>query len=232
MGLAQLQLNRLTLMLVVAASVAMPVASLHAEPDAWSQAQDSTWNLRIRRQWVQAEAAGAQALKLAEASRSAARIADSLSLLGEIYEDQSKFPAAEQMFLRAQQVVEQAPDINLRRLVTILGTLARVYKKDGRLDKAELVYLRELSIKEAARGGGSDFLTGVLIRLAQTYDEERKYDKAEQAYKRALELYEKSRSKNDPVLRPTLVSLAKLYRSTGRSEDAKACEKRLAAIPE
>jgi tetratricopeptide (TPR) repeat protein len=92
-----------------------------------------------------------------------------LNKLGLLYQSQKKFQAAEQLYQRALEVSEKAPESRERDTATILMNLASLYHEQNRYAEAEPLYRRSLELAEKVYGPNHAKVARRLRRLAEVY---------------------------------------------------------------
>jgi CHAT domain-containing protein/Tfp pilus assembly protein PilF len=159
-------------------------------------------------------------------------VAQSLSNLGRLYENQERYADAEPLYKRSLAIYEKALGPDHPYVAASLNNLALLYKNQGRYADAEPLYKRSLAIVEKALGPDHpDFATS-LNNLAALYDNQGRYADAEPLYKRSLAIREKALGPDHPDVAQSLNNLAFLYDNQGRYADAEPLYKRSLAIRE
>ena len=145
-----------------------------------------------------------------------------LQLLGRLYRQQGRDPDAEQCFLRALDVQQQAAHEHphLARVIGYVFDLQNLYRDQGRLGEMEPIYLRVAAIQEVVLGPSDRALGLTLESLARVYSEENKYEDAVPVYERALHIEETSLGSDSPNLVVFLDEYASLLEKVGRTEEA------------
>ncbi len=166
------------------------------------------------------------ALRVAESRPgSQLQLAVTLSRLGSVYVDLGSLRDAENAYLKAYAILNQAPPRDPVRSTVLLG-LQSVYFWMGELNKSELYGRQAFETLEAAFGPEHPDLGDPLQGLAAIYQNQRRYSEAEELYRRALRLLEKGGSSFDVSVAVARGNLASLLAEVGRIEDAIAEETR------
>src|ERR1700730_6630482 len=108
-------------------------------------------------------------------------VANSLSNLASLYEDQGRYAEAEPLYKRSLVIREKAaasgpPDVTvLLNNAVALNSLANLYVHEGKYADAERLYKRSLAIREKAAGPGHPDFAQSLGNLANLYMSQGKY---------------------------------------------------------
>lgn len=120
------------------------------------------------------------------------RMANSLSILGDVYMARGDYDNARKTFERLLQVQEAIVGPTDARLGVTLDRLALLYYENEKPAKAEEFYQRSLTLREKALGPEHVQVANSLYALGQFYRMRRDYGNALKSYRRSLMIYGKA----------------------------------------
>ena len=146
-----------------------------------------------------------------------------LNELGGFYRGISKYQKAEEIFLKAKEIIRRVVGENNPNYATTINNLAGVYRLTGNFSKAERLFLNAIEIYKNTSFGESYPYSSALNNLGLLYMEMKEYEKAVHLFEEANVIAKKVNK--DPVLYATgLGNLASAYIGLGQ---IKAAEKLL-----
>jgi CHAT domain-containing protein/tetratricopeptide (TPR) repeat protein len=158
------------------------------------------------------------------------KVADCLSLLGEVFLDLADYARAELVLVRALEIQKAALGQDHPDVARSLNNLAFLYSSQGLYSRAEPLYERALKIREAALGPNHPDVATSLNNLAALYDSQGLYSRAEPLYERALKIQEAALGPNHPNVARSLNNLAFLYKTQGLYAQAEPLHERALKI--
>ncbi|KAH8668244.1 hypothetical protein BGZ60DRAFT_376348 [Tricladium varicosporioides] len=151
--------------------------------------------------------------------------------LANLYADQGKLEAAEEMYERALAGYEKALGREHTSTLNTVNNLAILYADQGKLEAAEKMYERALAGYEKALGREHTSTLSTVNNLAILYKDQGKLEAAEKMYERALAGYEKALGREHTSTLNIVNNLATLYAGQGKLEAAeKMYERALAGM--
>ena len=147
----------------------------------------------------------------------------SLFALGMLNQQQASYTEAEQHYLRALAVSEQAfGDSEPSLTMTILTTLAKVYQAQAKYDQAEPFYQRLLAYQQKHLGAEHPSVADTLADLGLNTRSQKRYADAEAFYRRSLQIQEKNSAPDQFKLAVTFHNLARVSNLQGKHADAES----------
>ncbi|HYH96809.1 CHAT domain-containing tetratricopeptide repeat protein, partial [Hyalangium sp.] len=143
------------------------------------------------------------------------KIADCLSLLGEVHVKLADFARAEPLLVRALKIRKGALGENHPSVAEALTNLAVLYSSQGFYARAEPLFAHALKIRKAAFGEKHPDVAEALNELASIYYLQGLYARAEPLAARALEIREAVLGDAHPDFAESLNNLAAIYSSEG-----------------
>ena len=167
-----------------------------ADPEVIKDRNNLVQLCYVLNDYPQAESLGTRAMELTESAlgKDSPELADLLRVMGELYQEQSRFEEAEPLFLRELKIEES--DTNRFNIPMTLNNLAVFYHEWHKYAVAESLYYRSLEMNEKKLGEKSYELLTIILNLAGLYSETEDYFRAEQLYRRALELHSEHRPRS------------------------------------
>ena|SRR3989449_3137524 len=151
--------------------------------------------------------------------------------LGRVYQEQRRYPEAEQIFRDLLQQAVNSPEPN----TLVHGghmSLALLYQDAGKLAEAEEHYKAAVAETEKTElWPGRGFLASTSMWLARFYVAQHRYDEAEPLFQRALEIHEGDTSPHS-YLPAHLKDFAKFYEEQGKFEAAEKLYRRALEVCE
>ncbi|KAH8592628.1 hypothetical protein B0O99DRAFT_689484 [Bisporella sp. PMI_857] len=141
--------------------------------------------------------------------------------LGNLYADQDKLEAAEQMYQRALVEREKAlgPDHTLT--LDTVNNLGNLYTDQGEFKAAEQMYQRALAGRKKALGPDHISTLNTVNNLGILYSKQNKFKEAEQMYQQALTGQEKTLGPDHMSTLDTINNLGNFYADQSRFDKAK-----------
>ena len=139
--------------------------------------------------------------------------------IGNLYSNQEKLKAAEDMYVRALAGYEKALGPEHTSTLNTVNNLAKLYRDQGKLREAEDMHVRALAGYEKALGPEHTSTLRSVNNLGSLYSNQGKLREAEDMYVRALAGYEKALGlEHDRTIRvrSNLVNLENLSKSKTR----------------
>jgi CHAT domain-containing protein/Tfp pilus assembly protein PilF len=148
--------------------------------------------------------------------------------LGRVYEDQGRYPEAEDLYRRALAISERGGTKSQLTLAMSTNDLAHILEPQGHYVEAEQLYLRAIAILEQKLGPGHPSVATALNNLAVVYLRQGRLDDAEKMFKRALDIRQTVLGANSAEVAVVLNNLAQIYELEDRQSDAEvACAQAL-----
>lgn len=121
-------------------------------------------------------------------------LANALIELGDIYREEHSDSLAEQAYLRAEAIHEEAIAAGRKEFAAVLiyNHTVSLYRDQGRMDEGEQLLRHILIVQETALGPDSNETAVTLTELARFLDEEEKFAESAPLFKRAAEIQEKN----------------------------------------
>ena len=148
-------------------------------------------------------------------------VAISLNNLAVIYQDQSKYPQAEQAYLQALAILEKDASQKASTGLT-LNNLAALYHDEGMDAKAEPVYKRALGIWESLGKNQTANETIAVMGLAGIYHLRNENASAEPLYLRALKLWNESGKTESTEAADALFHLGEINHARSNNTEAES----------
>ncbi|MGE5628521.1 MAG: tetratricopeptide repeat protein [Solirubrobacterales bacterium] len=142
-----------------------------------------------------------------------------LNELGAYYRAVSKYEKAEEIFLKAKNIIQKAAGEYNANYATTINNLAGVYRLNGEYKKAENLFLEAIKIYNYIGLYGSFPHSSALNNLGLLYMEMKEYEQAVKLFKESNEMVKKD-NKNLVVYATGLVNLANAYIKTGKNKEA------------
>jgi len=227
------EIHKLLLLLVVTAALGDTQALCIDYQRLWKQAISSAVVASDEGQYAEAEKQFKVAVRYAEKfGPRDLRLANTLSQLAQLYQDEARFAEAERLYKRSLGVTQSARGPTHPDVAASLNNLATLYRDQGQYARAETLYKRSLGIVRRKLGPfHPDVATG-LNNLASLYEDEGLYVKAEPLYKRAFFIWQKTLGPNDPNVAVSMNNLASLYDDQKKYALAEMLYKQSLAIKE
>jgi tetratricopeptide (TPR) repeat protein len=159
-------------------------------------------------------------------------VAESLSKLAQLYQEQEKYVEMEPLLLRLLAILEQQLGPQHPNTAACLSILATVYRQQGKYAQAEPLYKRFLMITEQQLGADHPDTACSMYLLAGLYDAQGKYAEAEPLQRRALAIREQQLGPEHPDVADSSNSLALLYYHQGEYDQAELLYKHALRIRE
>src|ERR1700693_6265936 len=142
--------NKITLAAIFTLLILLGGRCTAAQAQDWSAATSAAVAASQRGEYALAEASYKEAIEIQQKTLGAddPGVAISLNNLAVFYQDQSKYPEAEQAYQQALAVLEK-DSIQADSIGTKLNNLAALYHNEGMDAKAEPLYKRALGIWES-----------------------------------------------------------------------------------
>lgn len=204
-------------------------ASVYAQESLWRALNSKADSLYEQGKYSEAVQATKEALEVAEKTfgRIHPATANSLNILGELYQMQGNYASAEPLFKQSLAIREKTLGYDHPNVAASLNNLALLYKTQGNFVVATSLYKRALSIYKKNYGSDHPYVATALNNLAGLYYSKGEYGKAEPLFKHALRIAEKEYGPNQPGVATGLNNLAVLYAAQGKYTDAEVLYKRL-----
>lgn len=154
-------------------------------------------------------------------------LANALNELGDVYREEHSDSLAEEVYLRAETIQEEAAAKGNKYTAAAIvpDHLLNLYRDHGRMDEAEQFLRHVLAVKEAAIGPDRNEVAVTLTLLARFLEEEEKATDAAPLFKRAAQIQEKNLGE-DPRTAQALEEYAGALEKLGENEQAAAVRAR------
>ncbi len=219
------------LAILLLSALAVPLA---AQESRWKELIEQARTLRGEGKIAEGIPVAQEAVRVAESTFGTdnENLADSLNLLGVLYDDQGKYVEAEALYKRSLAIREKALGPDHPDVANSLNNLAGLYDEQGKYAEAEPLLKRSLAIREKALGPDHPDVANSLNNLAGLYQHQGKYAEAGQLFKRSLAIREKALGPDHPDVANSLNNLGGLYDEQGKYAEAEPLYKRSLAIRE
>ena len=141
-------------------------------------------------------------------------------IFGNLYSNQGRMKAAEEMYLRALRGKEEAWGAEHTSTLDTSNNLGILYSNQGRMKEAEEMYLRALRGYEEAWGAEHTSTLNTVNNLGVLYRNQGRTKEAEEMYLRALRGYEEAWGAEYSSTLDTSNNLGVLYSNQGRIKEA------------
>jgi CHAT domain-containing protein/Tfp pilus assembly protein PilF len=152
------------------------------------------------------------------------QLAVALDNVAEFHRSRGRFADAEQMYLRAIDILQDAKMPYAEGLGTVLLDLGHLYAAQHR-DEAEEVYARAVAAYARVHGLEHAHVALGLATLGRYHYDHGRFDRAEMEHRRALEIRERV-DPNGPDVAASLVDVAETCKAQGRFKDAEPAYER------
>jgi len=192
--------------------------------DAWEALIDQSLDQLEKQQFEPARLSAGKALKLAEETFGAGHVetANTLAVLGHIYDMQGKYSQSVHLWRRALTIMEKNFGPAHPVVADFSRYLALTDWNTGKLDEAAALYQRALSILEKAQGQSSPELDLPLYALGSLQIERKKYAEAEALLERLLAIRRRVNGPESREAADALDALSAVYRAQNRIGEAEA----------
>lgn len=136
-----------------------------------------------------------------------------LNTLATVYTDQAYYAKAEQQYLRALEISEEAWGPQHPYLAGILNNLARLYLRRGRFEDAEMCSQRALEIAKGAFGDSHPSVADALNTLGKLQIAQERFPQARPYLEEALMIRQQALGAEHPDVARTLANLGALDNS-------------------
>ncbi len=201
----------------------LTLPQLSAAPDNPDLAEAARLNQQAEKLYIQGQYAAAtplaqRALAIREQvlANNHPLVAQSLNILGLLYQVQGQYTLAEPLLQRALAIREQVLGSNHPDVASSLNILGLLYQAQGKYTPAEPLLQRALAIREQVLGNKHPLVAKSLNDLAFLYRDQGKYTLAEPLFQRAIAIDEQALGANHPNVATTLNNLAILYQDQGK----------------
>ncbi len=207
-------------------AVLLPAAAA-AQSDALLAARHSAQELYGAGQYVEAEAAAREAIRLAEQEFGVdhPEAAIGYNDLADILWTLDRFAEAEPLLRRALTVLRAAPGSYAEMAIGMRNNLATLLDQRGEWEEAEELYQEAIELARTRIGPRSPLLAKSLSNQGALYRVQGRFEEAEALYRQALEIKEENHREGPSpetaaTVATTLTNLANLYDIQGRTDEA------------